>query len=131
MASNTRITWKRRTRKHVNMGKKRKAKESRKSTPSAAELFADMGAARGQAARAAAAKSEVAVPAVAIEAGSLLAAEVGPSRTTEMSRELTLTRNCEVTWRATVAAAADPVSDARPNRMKFCPNCQSQVSRRR
>ena len=29
MASNTRITWKRRTRKHVNMGKKRKAKESR------------------------------------------------------------------------------------------------------
>ena len=43
MASNTRITWKRRTRRHVNMGKKRKAKESRKSTPSAAELFADMG----------------------------------------------------------------------------------------
>ena len=28
------------------MGKKRKAKESRKSTPSAAELFAAMGAAR-------------------------------------------------------------------------------------
>jgi hypothetical protein len=43
MASNTRITWKRRTRRHVNMGKKRKAKESRKSTLSAAELFADMG----------------------------------------------------------------------------------------
>jgi len=43
MASNTRITWKRRTRRHVNMGKKRKAKESRKSTPSAAELFAAMG----------------------------------------------------------------------------------------
>ena len=43
MASNTRITWKRRTRKHVNMGKKRKAKESRNSTPSAAKLFADLG----------------------------------------------------------------------------------------
>jgi len=43
MASNTRITWKRRTRKHVNAGKKRKAKESKKSTPSAAELFASMG----------------------------------------------------------------------------------------
>ena len=43
MASNTRISWKRRTRRHVNMGKKRKAKESRKSTPSAAELFAGMG----------------------------------------------------------------------------------------
>jgi len=47
MASNTRITWKRRTRKHVNMGKKRKAKESRKSTPSAAELFASMGPPEG------------------------------------------------------------------------------------
>ena len=33
MASNTRITWKRRARKHVNMGKKRKAKESQASTP--------------------------------------------------------------------------------------------------
>jgi hypothetical protein len=30
------------------MGKKRKAKESRKSTPSAAELFAAMGAPEGQ-----------------------------------------------------------------------------------
>jgi hypothetical protein len=48
MASNTRITWKRRTRKHVNMGKKRKAKESRKSTPSAAELFASMGPPEGK-----------------------------------------------------------------------------------
>jgi hypothetical protein len=47
MASNTRITWKRRTRKHVNMGKKRKAKESKKSTPSAAELFASMGPPEG------------------------------------------------------------------------------------
>ena len=43
MASNTRITWKRRTRKHVNAGKKRKAKESRNSTPSAAKLFAAFG----------------------------------------------------------------------------------------
>jgi hypothetical protein len=49
MASNTRITWKRRVRKHVNMGKKRKAKESKKSTPSAAELFAAMGAPEGKA----------------------------------------------------------------------------------
>jgi hypothetical protein len=43
MASNTRQTWKRRTRRHTNMGKKRKAKESRKSTPSAVELFAGLG----------------------------------------------------------------------------------------
>ena len=48
MASNTRITWKRRTRKHVNMGKKRKAKESRKSTPSAVELFASLGPPEGK-----------------------------------------------------------------------------------
>jgi hypothetical protein len=44
MASNTRKTWKRRVRKHVNMGKKRKAKESKRSTPSAADLFAVLGA---------------------------------------------------------------------------------------
>jgi hypothetical protein len=43
MASNTRSTWKRRTRKHTNMGKKRKAKESKRSTPTAAELFAAVG----------------------------------------------------------------------------------------
>ena len=49
MASNTRKTWKRRTRKHVNAGKKRKAKDSRKSTPSAAELFAAMGPPEGKA----------------------------------------------------------------------------------
>ena len=49
MASNTRVTWKRRTRKHVNAGKKRKAKESKKSTPSAAELFAGMGPPEGKA----------------------------------------------------------------------------------
>ena len=44
MASNTRKTWKRRVRKHVNMGKKRKAIESKRSTPSAEKLFADLGA---------------------------------------------------------------------------------------
>jgi hypothetical protein len=43
MASNTRKTWKRRVRKHVNMGKKRKAIESKRSTLSAADLFADLG----------------------------------------------------------------------------------------
>jgi hypothetical protein len=43
MASNTRKTWKRRTRKHVNLGKKRKAIESKRSTPSAEKLFADLG----------------------------------------------------------------------------------------
>jgi hypothetical protein len=43
MASNTRKTWKRRVRKHVNNGKKRKALESKKSTPTAAELFAVLG----------------------------------------------------------------------------------------
>ncbi len=43
MASNTRQTWKRRSRKHSNMGKRRKAKQSKASTPSAAELFAGLG----------------------------------------------------------------------------------------
>jgi hypothetical protein len=43
MASNTRVTWKRRVRRHTNMGKKRKARESRKSTLSSAELFAGFG----------------------------------------------------------------------------------------
>ena len=43
MASNTRSTWKRRVRKHVNLGKKRKAKESRRSTLPASELFAGLG----------------------------------------------------------------------------------------
>jgi len=56
MASNTRITWKRRTRKHVNMGKKRKAKESKRSTPSAADLFASLGPPEGKVAAAAAKK---------------------------------------------------------------------------
>jgi hypothetical protein len=43
MASNTRKTWKRRVRKHVNLGKKRKAKESRRSTLTSEELFAGLG----------------------------------------------------------------------------------------
>jgi hypothetical protein len=43
MASNTRKTWKRRVRKHVNLGKKRKAVESKRSTPSAEALFAGLG----------------------------------------------------------------------------------------
>jgi hypothetical protein len=43
MASNTRKTWKRRVRKHVNLGKKRKAQESKHSTLTAAALFADLG----------------------------------------------------------------------------------------
>jgi hypothetical protein len=43
MASNTRKTWKRRVRKHVNLGKKRKAKESRQSTLPETDLFAGLG----------------------------------------------------------------------------------------
>jgi hypothetical protein len=43
MASNTRSTWKRRTRKHSNMGRKRKAIQSKRSTPPATELFAGLG----------------------------------------------------------------------------------------
>ena len=43
MASNTRSTWKRRSRKHTNLGKKRKAKESKRSTAPSAELFAALG----------------------------------------------------------------------------------------
>ena len=43
MASNTRSTWKRRVRKHVNNGKKRKAVESKRSTPAAAKLVAALG----------------------------------------------------------------------------------------
>jgi hypothetical protein len=43
MASNSRQTWKKRTRRHSNMGRKRKNKESRRSTPSAAELFEGLG----------------------------------------------------------------------------------------
>jgi hypothetical protein len=43
MASNTRSTWKKRSRRHSNMGKKRKAIESKRSTPSDAKLFANLG----------------------------------------------------------------------------------------
>jgi hypothetical protein len=43
MASNSRQTWKKRSRRHSNAGRKRKNQESRNSTPSAAELFAGMG----------------------------------------------------------------------------------------
>jgi hypothetical protein len=43
MASNTRSTWKRRVRKQTNNGKKRKAKESKRSTAPTAELFAALG----------------------------------------------------------------------------------------
>jgi hypothetical protein len=44
MASNTRETWKRRLRRKAKAGRKRKNQDSRHSTPSAAELFAKLGA---------------------------------------------------------------------------------------
>ena len=43
MASNTKSTWNKRDRRHSNAGRKRKAQESKHSTPSAAELFKKMG----------------------------------------------------------------------------------------
>lgn len=43
MASNTMATWNKRERTHKNIGRKRKNKEARRSTPSAAELFAGLG----------------------------------------------------------------------------------------
>ena len=43
MASNTMATWHKRTRAHKNMGRKRKNKDARHSTPSATELFAALG----------------------------------------------------------------------------------------
>jgi hypothetical protein len=43
MASNTAATWNKRDRHHANAGRKRKAKESKKSTPSYTELFAKCG----------------------------------------------------------------------------------------
>jgi hypothetical protein len=43
MASNSRQTWKKRMRRHSNMGRKRKNKESRRSTLSSAELFEGLG----------------------------------------------------------------------------------------
>jgi len=44
MASNTKASENRRKRSHLNMGRARKNKLARKSTPSAAELFASLGA---------------------------------------------------------------------------------------
>jgi hypothetical protein len=43
MASNTRSTWKKRSRRHSNMGKKRKAVDSKRSTKTEAVLFAGLG----------------------------------------------------------------------------------------
>jgi hypothetical protein len=43
MASLTKKTTAKRTRRHKNMGRRRKAKQSVKSTPSTAELFAACG----------------------------------------------------------------------------------------
>ncbi len=43
MASNTAQTWRRRDRRHVNMGRRRKAVESKRSTPSYDALFAGFG----------------------------------------------------------------------------------------
>jgi hypothetical protein len=43
MASNTAVSENRRKRHHKTMGHKRKAAQAKKSTPSAAELFAGMG----------------------------------------------------------------------------------------
>lgn len=43
MASNTKASENRRKRKHLNMGRVRKNRTAKKSTPSATELFAGMG----------------------------------------------------------------------------------------
>jgi len=43
MASSTAKTWKHRDTNHKNAGRKRKRKESKKSTPSAVELFGALG----------------------------------------------------------------------------------------
>ena len=43
MASNTKSSENKRKRSHLNMGRKRKNRLGRKSTPSAAELFAGFG----------------------------------------------------------------------------------------
>ncbi len=43
MASNTASTWRKRDRRHANMGKRRKAKEASRSTLTAEELFAGFG----------------------------------------------------------------------------------------
>jgi hypothetical protein len=43
MASNTAKTWRKRDRRHGNMGRRRKAAESKHSTPSYEKLFAGFG----------------------------------------------------------------------------------------
>lgn len=43
MASNTKSTWNKRDRRHGNMGRRRKAFESKSSTPSYEALFAGFG----------------------------------------------------------------------------------------
>jgi hypothetical protein len=43
MASNSKATWNRRDRHHVNEGKRRKNVESKKSTPSFEQMFAACG----------------------------------------------------------------------------------------
>jgi hypothetical protein len=43
MASSTASTWRKRDRRHGNMGRRRKAFESRQSTPSYEALFAGFG----------------------------------------------------------------------------------------
>jgi hypothetical protein len=43
MASSTASTWRKRDRRHGNMGRRRKAVESRQSTPSYEALFAGFG----------------------------------------------------------------------------------------
>ena len=43
MASATKATWNKRDRNHSNAGRRRKAKESVKSTLTTAELFASLG----------------------------------------------------------------------------------------
>jgi hypothetical protein len=43
MASATKATWNKRDRAHANAGRKRKAKQSKHSTPSYDQLFAGAG----------------------------------------------------------------------------------------
>jgi hypothetical protein len=43
MASSTKATWNKRDRRHANMGRRRKAAQSKHSTPSEKELFAALG----------------------------------------------------------------------------------------
>ncbi len=43
MASNTAATERKRKRRHKNMNRRRKNAQARKSTPSAAEMFAALG----------------------------------------------------------------------------------------